>query len=207
MNLLGERSLNTMRPGALAEELPWWGYLNDDRTCLTRDGQLLCVGRITPSTLDGRTGEALDAVLERWTRLLSNVEPGGRLYFYLLRRPVDSSRRRIPITAIASRQLRDAGARHSLPTDCRTFRPIWSGATIRDCNKPPPTHGRGPWWLNYCRAWLARNRAPHEAVYLYDEIEAAAARFRQVVDAGSKLVSDLTENRAVERPRRRPVPL
>ena len=43
------------------------------------------------------------------------------------------------------------------------------------------------------RAWLARNRAPHEAVYLYDEIEAAAARFRQVVDAGFKLVSDLTE--------------
>ncbi len=51
---------------------------------------------------------------------------------------------------------------------------------------------RGPWWLNYCRAWLARNRAPHEAVYLYDEVEAAAGRFRQVVDAGSKLVSDLT---------------
>ena len=55
------------------------------------------------------------------------------------------------------------------------------------------THGRGPWWLNYARAWLARNRTPHEAVYLYDEIEAAAARFRQVVDAASKLVSDLTE--------------
>ena len=88
MNLAAERS-EYDAAGALAEELPWWGYLNDGRTCLTRDGQLLCVGRITPSTLDGQTPEALDAVLERWTRLLSNVEPGGRLHFYLLRRPVE----------------------------------------------------------------------------------------------------------------------
>ena len=43
------------------------------------------------------------------------------------------------------------------------------------------------------RAWLARNRAPYEAIYIYDEIEAAAGRFRQLVDAGFKLVSDLTE--------------
>ena len=88
MNLVAERA-EYDAAGALAEELPWWGYLTDDRTCLTRDGQLLCVGRITPSPLDGRTPKALDAVLERWTRLLSNVEPGGRLHFYLLRRPVD----------------------------------------------------------------------------------------------------------------------
>ena len=87
MNLVAERA-EYDAAGALAEELPWWGYLKDGRTCLTQDGQLLCVGRITPSPLDGRTPEALDAVLERWTRLLSNVEPGGRLHFYLLRRPV-----------------------------------------------------------------------------------------------------------------------
>ena len=87
MNLVAERA-EYDAAGALAEELPWWGYLKDGRTCLTRDGQLLCVGRITPSPLDGRTPAALDAVLERWTRLLSNVEPGGRLHFYLLRRPV-----------------------------------------------------------------------------------------------------------------------
>ena len=55
------------------------------------------------------------------------------------------------------------------------------------------TDGRGPWWLHTARAWLARHRAPYEAVYIYDEIEAAASRFRQLVDAGSKLVSDLTE--------------
>ena len=94
MNLVSERR-EYDAAGALAEELPWWGYLKDDRTCLTRDGQLLCVGRITPSTLDGRTPEALDAVLERWTRLLSNVEPGGRLHFLSAPAARCSSGRRI----------------------------------------------------------------------------------------------------------------
>ena len=191
MNLAGERA-EYDAAGALAEELPWWGYLKDDRTCLTRDGQLLCVGRITPCTLDGRTPEALDAVLERWTRLLSNVEPGGRLNFYLLRRPVvlraDASDDGDSVSAIARRR-RKAFLAERLQ-DVQAYL-VW-------CHDPglqqtTATHGRGPWWLNYARAWLARSRAPHEAVYLYDQIEDAAARFRQVVDAGSKLVSDLTQ--------------
>ena len=190
MNLAAERS-EYDAAGALAEELPWWGYLKDDRTCLTRDGQFLCVGRITPCTLDGRTGEALDAVLERWTRLLSNVEPGGRLHFYLLRRPValphEASDEGDSVSAIARRR-RKAFLGERLQ-DVQAYL-VWSHDP--GLQQATATHGRGPWWINYCRAWLARNRAPHEAVYIYDEIEAAAARFRQVVDAGSKLVSDLT---------------
>ena len=190
MNLAAERT-EYDAAGALAEELPWWGYLKDGRTCLTRDGQLLCVGRITPSTLDGQTPEALDAVLERWTRLLSNVETGGRLYFYLLRRPVelraDASDGGDSVSAIAGRRRKAFLAERLQDVEAYL---VW-------CHDPglqqaATANGRGPWWLNYCRAWLARNRAPHEAVFLYDEIEAAAARFRQVVDAGSKLVSDLT---------------
>ena len=27
--------------GSLAEELPYWGWLNDERTCLTRRGELM----------------------------------------------------------------------------------------------------------------------------------------------------------------------
>ena len=41
--------------GSLAEELPWWGWLEDDRTCLTRSGELLSIGRLTPKVLDGQT--------------------------------------------------------------------------------------------------------------------------------------------------------
>ena len=27
--------------GSLAEELPWWGWLEDGRSCLTRAGELM----------------------------------------------------------------------------------------------------------------------------------------------------------------------
>ena len=191
MNLAVERG-EYDAAGALAEELPWWGYLKDGRTCLTRDGQFLCVGRITPCALDGRTPEALDAVLERWTRLLSNVEPGGRLHFYLLRRPVAlptyESDHGDSVSAIARRR-RKAFLGERLQ-DVQAYL-VWSHDP--GLQQATATHGRRPWWLNYARAWLARSRTPHEAVYLHDEIEAAAGRFRQVVDAASKLVSDLTE--------------
>ena len=74
--------------GSLAEELPWWGWLEDGRSCLTRAGELLSIGRVTPSVLDGQTPEQLDRVIDRWQRMLSGVDSRTRLYFYLLRRPI-----------------------------------------------------------------------------------------------------------------------
>ena len=74
--------------GSLAEELPWWGWLEDGQSCLTRAGELLTIGRVTPSVLDGQTPEQLDRVIDRWQRMLSGVDSRTRLYFYLLRRPV-----------------------------------------------------------------------------------------------------------------------
>ena len=74
--------------GSLAEELPWWGWLEDGRSCLTRAGELMSIGRVTPSVLDGQTPEQLDRVIDRWQRMLSGVDSQTRLYFYLLRRPV-----------------------------------------------------------------------------------------------------------------------
>ena len=53
--------------GAMADELPYWGWLPDDRTCLTP--------------------EQLGAVLNRWQRMLSGIDARTRMYFYLLRRP------------------------------------------------------------------------------------------------------------------------
>ena len=74
--------------GSLAEELPWWGWLEDGRTCLTRAGELMSIGRMTPSVLDGQTPEQLDRVIDRWQRMLSGLDSRTRLYFYLLRRPI-----------------------------------------------------------------------------------------------------------------------
>ena len=31
--------------GSLAEELPYWGWLDDERTCLTRAGELMSLAR------------------------------------------------------------------------------------------------------------------------------------------------------------------
>ena len=68
--------------GALAEELPWWGWLEDGRSCLTRAGELMSIARLTPSVLDGQTPEQLDRIVDRWQRMLSGVDSRTRLYFY-----------------------------------------------------------------------------------------------------------------------------
>ena len=73
--------------GALADELPYWGWLPDERTCLTRRGELVTLARLTPTVVDGHTPEQLDAVLNRWQRMLSGIDARTRIYFYLLRRP------------------------------------------------------------------------------------------------------------------------
>ena len=97
-----------------------------------------------------------------------------------------------PMTAIASRQLHAGGARHSLANDCRTSGRTWSGVTIRDCNRPPRPMGGGPGGSTTVVPGSPETAPPMSPSYLYDQVEAAAARFRQVVDAASKLVSDLT---------------
>ena len=73
--------------GSLAEELPYWGWLEDGRTCLTGTGELIAAGRPAPAVVDGRSPEQIDRVLGRWQRLLSGLDADTRLYFYLLRRP------------------------------------------------------------------------------------------------------------------------
>ena len=54
--------------GSLAEELPYWGWLEDGRTCLTRTGELIAAGRLEPAVVDGRSPEQIDRVLGRWQR-------------------------------------------------------------------------------------------------------------------------------------------
>ena len=78
--------------GSLAEELPYWGWLGDGHTCLTRSGELIAAGRLRPAAVDGRTPEQIDRVLGLWQRLLSGLSPDARLYFYLLRRPMAVAR-------------------------------------------------------------------------------------------------------------------
>ena len=183
--------------GSLAEELPWWGWLEDDRTCLTRAGELLSIGRMTPSVLDGQTAEQMDRVVDRWQRMLSGLDPRTRLYFYLLRRPVHFADE-------------SAGAPSSVAALGRRKRRAFLAERVQDvsayvawCHDPhlgavAQGNRGGPWWRAYARNWMARRRNPQIAVYLDAQIQSAAASFRQLVEASRALVDDLTPVRVLE---------
>ena len=182
--------------GSLAEELPWWGWLEDDRTCLTRAGELLSIGRMTPSVLDGQTAEQMDRVVDRWQRMLSGLDPRTRLYFYLLRRPVHFADE-------------SAGAPSSVAALGRRKRRAFLAERVQDvsayvawCHDPhlgavAQGNRGGPWWRAYARNWMARRRNPQIAVYLDAQIQSAAASFRQLVEASRALVDDLTPVRVL----------
>ena len=197
MNVDNER-MDYEAAGSLAEELPWWGWLEDGRTCLTRAGEFLSIGRLTPSVLDGQTPEQLDRVIDRWQRMLSGLDPRTRLYFYLLRRPVrfaDDS----------------AGAPSSVAALGRRKRRAFLEERVQDvsayvawCHDPHlaavaqgPTGG--PWWRAYCQELDGAAAQPARlSVYLDSQIQSAAASFRQLVEASRALVDDLTPVRVLE---------
>ena len=176
--------------GSLADELPYWGWLPDDRTCLTRRGELVTLARLTPTVVDGHTPEQLDAVLNRWQRMLSGIDSRTRIYFYLLRRPAIFPDADTGLSAVA-----DLGQRK---------RRAFLGSRIQQidtylawCYDPRlSTAAAGkhhaPWWKHYVQTWMKGRRTPNEAIYFREQIEDAAARFRQQVDASRTLVADLT---------------
>ena len=127
--------------GALAEELPYWGWLEDGRSCLTRSGELVSIGRLSPVVLDGRTPDQLDRVLERWQRMLSGVDSRTRLYFYLFRRPTrfEDAGGRQGVAALSSRK-----RRAFLASGCGMSRFIWPGLTIPGSPRFPRGEGANP---------------------------------------------------------------
>ena len=176
--------------GALADELPYWGWLPDDRTCLTRAGELVTLARLSPTVLDGRTPAQLDAVLHRWQRMLSGVDARTRIYFYLLRRPAQLPAMEHDLSAVAD--LGQRKRRAFLATRMQQIETYL--AWCHDPRLRTAARGRNhqPWWKTYVKTWLERRRNPHESIYLRQDIEHAAARFRQLVDASRTLVADLT---------------
>ena len=183
--------------GALAEEIPYWGWLDDGRTCLTRAGELVSMARLSPAVLDGRSPEQMDVVLDRWQRMLSGADSRTRIYFYLFRRPCHFEAGELgeqsTVAAISQRKRRSFL--------CNRVKTIQSYvAWTHDPHLSSAATGRAnqAWWKGYVQNWLVRRRNPHESVYLLSEIEEAAARFRQLVDASCALVSDLTPLKLLE---------
>ena len=185
MRVAGERRA-WEAAGSLAEELPYWGWLDDGRTCLTRSGELVAAGRIRPAVVDGRTPEQIDRVLGLWQRLLSGLGPGTRLQFHMLRRP---SRAGSPqasgsdIASVSAAKRRAFLAKRVQRLDAYA---VWS----HDPGLRPVAEGarRGP--LARLAGW--RKRRGSAPAYLASEIEAGAARFRAMIDAGRSLVAEHT---------------
>ena len=183
--------------GALAEELPWWGWLEDGRSCLTRAGELMTIARLTPSVLDGQTPEQLDRVVDRWQRMLSGVDSRTRLYFYLLRRPIQFENQgddEASSVAALGRRKRQA----FLEKRVQSVSAYVAWAHDPGLSAVTTQKTGGPWWMAYAKNWMARRRNQHESVYLQSSIEGAAGSFRQLVEASRALVDDLTPVRVLD---------
>ncbi len=172
--------------GSLAEELPYWGWLDDGRSCLTRSGELMAAGRIRPAVTDGRTPEQIDRVLGLWQRLMSGLGPGTRLHFHVLRRP---SRAESPqdngsdIASVSGRKRRAFLAGRVQRLDAYA---VWThDPGLRSVSEESR---RG--LLSRLAGW--RRRRKGAPTYLASEIEAAADRFRAMIDAGRSLVAEHT---------------
>ena len=173
--------------GSLAEELPYWGWLEDGRTCLTRAGELLAAGRIQPAVTDGRTPEQIDRVLGLWQRLLSGLGSGIRLQFHLLRRPSGSPRPTAAddasVAAVSARKRRAFLAGRVQRLDAYV---VWS----QDPGLRSVAEGSRRGLHSRLTGW--RKRRKSAPTYLASEIEAAADRFRAMIDAGRALVAEHT---------------
>ena len=183
--------------GALADELPWWGWLEDGRSCLTRAGELMSIARLTPSVLDGQTPEQLDRVVDRWQRMLSGVDSRTRLYFYLLRRPIqfeDHDEDKGSSVAALGRRKRRA----FLEKRVQSVSAYVAWAHDPGLSAVTTQKTGGPWWMSYAKNWMARRRNQHESVYLESSIQEAAGSFRQLVEASRALVDDLTAVRVLD---------
>ena len=173
--------------GSLAEELPYWGWLEDGRTCLTRTGELITAGRLAPAVVDGRSPEQIDRVLGRWQRLLSGLDADTRLYFYLLRRPASPEAADDEGSGIVAVSQRKRSAFLSGRVQQLGAYLVWSHdprlRTVADGPRTGSASRLMQWW---------KRRRASAPTYLRSEIEAAAARFRATVDAGRALVEEHT---------------
>ncbi len=173
--------------GSLARELPYWGWV-DERTCLTRHGELVTVGRLTPVVVDGRKAEDLDAVAGRWLRMLSGLPPEMRVSWIVERRPAafDVREPGSDIAGLAQRKRQAFLADRVQDIETHV---VWSfDPRLR---QSAGARGRG-WWRAYLAEWLRRRRAPHESVYLAADIARAVKAEAALVSASAARVADAT---------------
>ncbi len=176
--------------GSLASEIPYWGWLQDGRTCLTRRGELVTVGGLVPRPTAGLSHEQLSTVVERWVRLLGQLDSRTRLSLFVLRRPLPPAE--AGEAGIAGESARARAAHLSR----RLSRLEISVAWARDPRlRAAPSANGTPAWLERGRAVLQPDRRP---AWIRSQVEEACEQLRQDVDAHCRLIEDLTPIRILE---------
>ena len=170
--------------GALDSEIPHWGWLGDGRTCLTRRGELVAMGRLRPCPTAGLGPGQVDAVVERWVRTLGQLDERTRLSLYVLRRPLPPAEPGREGIAGESARARAAHLRRRL-----SLLEVYV-AWVRDPRlRPAPSASGAPAWLERVQALVRPNR---RVSWIRSQVEDACGRLRQDVDAHCRLVEDLT---------------
>ncbi len=191
--------------GSLSQELPYWGWLPDGRTCLTRSGELLSIGRLRPAVTDGQTASRVDRTLQLWQRLLSGIAPETRLYFYSLRRPAPMPGRNARRVHAHDAPAGDRGAGTASPLEIGEIAQERRRAFLRERLQRLDTYvawshdaGLRSRRLDRDQTLAARIRElwrrtdASRSSYLSSQITDAARRFRAAVDANRALVDPHT---------------
>ncbi len=176
--------------GSLADELPYWAWI-DERTLLTRRGELVSLAALEPRGIAGNTPADLDHVLTSWMRLLGQLEHDVRFSLIVTRRPV------------APDAVAEIG-NDFLPAE------IFRGRADELTRRNGELRFYAAWTLNphlsdarkkgsVIASWTKRltSNGSAQRVYLRDSIARAAEQLQRIVDAGRALVSDVSPARVL----------
>ena len=177
--------------GSLGEELPYWAWI-DERTLLTRRGELVTLAALRPSGIAGASAANLDHVLTSWMRLLGQLESDVRFSLIVTRRPVEAAaiselgHERLPEEIFRGRAAELVERNGEL-----RFHAAW---TLN------PRLREAPQKANLLAGWTQRLKGNGEAqrVYLADSIARGARQLDRIVDAGRALVSEVCPSRVLE---------
>ena len=177
--------------GSLAEELPYWAWI-DERTLLTRRGELVTLASLQPTGIAGEAPADLDHVLTSWMRLLGQLESNVRFSLIVTRRPVEAEaiselgHERLPEEIFRSRAAELVERNGEL-----RFYAAW---TLNPRLSEAPKKG------NPLISWTQRLKSNGAAqrIYLAGSIARGAAQLERIVDAGRALVSEVCPSRVLE---------
>ena len=178
--------------GALAHEIPYWGWVTD-RTCLTLSGELLTVGTVATVAVDGRSAADLDVVSGRWQQMLSGLPDGMRLTWIMERRAVGFPDPPAGLGDIAALAQRKRFAFLADRVQDVSVHAVWcfNPRLRRGVEQRKRTWGVG--LRSRAEHWRQRRKHPHESVYLAADLARAVNHHESLVSASVARVNDATE--------------